>query len=73
MVLKGQLIYVYFNFSSAQLGQTNDFKHLGMPLPSQTLGIIRIEQEVICSVVSQWGSTIKSPWVCPVTSWYPSL
>ena len=24
------------------------------------------------SLISQWGSTIKSPWVCSVTSRYPS-
>ena len=59
-----------------------------LPLPSQALSIIRIGQLAQCQdnvtgsdirsyagrLVSQWGSTINSPWVRTVTSrhlsWY---
>ena len=32
----------------------------------------RIAGQDAGSLVSQWGSTIKSPWVCTVTSRYPT-
>ena len=52
-----------------------------LSLPSLTLGIIRIGLGLVGSVwwcrrpgvrVFRWGSTIKLPWVRPVTSQYPS-
>ena len=60
--------------------------HLYMSLPSQALGLIMTGQELVGSVsglsgisgqgsgslLSQWGSTIKLPWVRIVTSRYPS-